>query len=208
MFLLFFLPGRLAVWWEWSIEATDFYCTRTSLLWFYVVFMKCAMPVLRTSVCIFVASCWWVIPLISMKWSLSFCTSFVGSLLCWMLERTSECFLGVFAWHSFFSFHPVVMRHMEAANGSCFLIQLTNLSLLIGQLRPLIRVVIERYVFVLVTVFCSFMVGRCLLICFHLLLNCYSSIVVWPCGLMDRFGFSLYIEGSHPVSSLELAHWL
>lgn len=67
---------------------------------------------------------------------------------------TPACFLGVFAWAQLFrSFHPVVVRCMEAANGSCFVIQWTSLYLLIGQLRSLIRVVIERYVFMFVIVF-------------------------------------------------------
>lgn len=115
------------------------------------------------------------------------------------------CFLGVFAWaQPFLSFHPVVVRCMETANGSCFVIQLTSLCLLIGQLRSLIRVVIERYVFMLVIVFILQCWGWRVFDCFHLLLNCCSSMVVWSCRLMDRFGSLFFLKD--PFQSL-LWNW-
>lgn len=40
--------------------------------------------------------------------------------------------------------------------------------------------------------FCSVRVGGC--DCFHLLLNCCSSMVVWSCSLMDRFGFLFFLK--------------
>lgn len=138
-----------------SIDATDFCCTRTNHLWLYIVFVlwnvlcQCSGHLSR-----FAASCWWVVALVSVKWSsLSFLTGF-GWQSVMSDTAPPACFLGVFAWaQPFLSFHPVVVRCMEAANGSCFVIQLTSLCLLIGQLRSLIGVGIERYVFMLVIVF-------------------------------------------------------
>lgn len=65
---------------------------------------------------------------------------------------------------------------------------------LIGQLRSLIRAVIERYVFMLAIVFILQCQGWRVCDCFHLLLNCCSSMVVWSCSLMDRFGFLFFLK--------------
>ena len=103
---------------------------------------------------------WWIFPLMNMKCPSSSCLITFGwkSILLDIRMATPACFLGPFAYKSFFL--PFTLRQclsmflrcvscMQQNAGSCLHIQSVSLCLFIGELSPLIlRDIKERWLLV------------------------------------------------------------